>query len=237
MKKLDKKDMPKLIALVVLSLGVFVFALMQAMPKTSAGSKPAGSQGSATATGTAATAPVENPATVPVETPGEYNVADIEILTGGKDPFVPNGPAAPVVPGQVSTPQPADKPAPVAKSEPSGPTSDTPPVSGRQSAQFARPPVNEPQQPVAVAPVVVPLLPPPAFVVTGVVRGEQEDIVILRGGGNGSGSGDAVERRFVRVGDSVGNGFVVSAIFRDGVEIRSGNRRVTLKLGGDSRAK
>ena len=91
-----------------------------------------------------------------------------------------------------------------------------------------------PEIPVAkVVPVAPPPPPPPDFVVTGVVLGERS-VAILRGQGSSEGG---EERRFVRVADPVGNGFQVSAILRGGVEIRSGKRRVILKLGGDSRAK
>ncbi len=60
--------------------------------------------------------------------------------------------------------------------------------------------------------------PVPDYVVTGVVRDETPDacsgkVAILRGG-DGSG-----ERRFVRCGDPVGNGFKVIAVRTDGVEL------------------
>ena len=100
------------------------------------------------------------------------------------------------------------------------------------------------------------------------VRGQNPDgsdnIAILRGGGGGAsasssspsvaatppGSAPAetaaaaaptttIERRFVRAGDAVGNGFLVVAVRRDGVTLaHSGSKsRVTLTLGDNSRAK
>ncbi len=245
MKKLDKKDMPKLIALVVVAVLVFGFAVWQFMPKTSAGSSPAaGSTPSVATTGTTAAVPAgsETTASQP-EAPQPFDVGNVQILTGGKDPFVPNGPAAPALPGQVSAPQqtqPASKPVKVAQREPSLgiPSPGTLPISGGGGGgrpgtppRFNRLPEAEPQQrrPAPVVAVALPPPPPPTFVVTGVVRGEQEDIVILR---------DGDERRFVRVGDPVGNGFKVTAVLEDGVEIGSGSRRLILNLGGDcSRAK
>ena len=92
--------------------------------------------------------------------------------------------------------------------------------------------------PSAASVVALPPPPPPALMVTGIVIGVPQpgvptaaSVAIIRGAGTGSGE----ERRFVRAGDSVGNGFVVAHVRRDSVVIKSStkgdNRRVTLHLG------
>lgn len=65
--------------------------------------------------------------------------------------------------------------------------------------------------------------PQPAYKATGVVRG-REDIAILRGEGG--------SRYFVRQGQSVGDGYVVSMISPGGVVLKNKDRRIFLKLGG-----
>ena len=87
------------------------------------------------------------------------------------------------------------------------------------------------EQPPAVNPVIPEAPPVPSLAVTGVVLGDPtsgnpRNVAILR-----SGAGE--ERRFVSVGDYVGNGYTVVAVHADGVEIqdKAGNRRVTIKLG------
>jgi hypothetical protein len=249
MKQIDKKEMPKLVVLAVLALGVFGFALMQLTGTTTkAATKPpttteaAAGTPSAPATTATAAVPTGTPAAQPA-VGADGAPADVAMLTSGKDPFVPNGPAAPHDPA--APPVPSAPPTLVA----AGPKPDARNMMGLASLQ----PGGQPKiwgAPLVPAPVtaggpgglrgpgpetaanVVPPAPlaPPAYTVTGVVRGD-EDIAILR-----SGAGDG-ERRFVRPGDPVGNGFKVIAVHADGVEIGSGDRRVTLKLGGDSRAK
>ena len=80
--------------------------------------------------------------------------------------------------------------------------------------------------------------PPPALTVTGIVISvpqpglpTAESVAVMRG----AGSAGVDERRFVRAGDSVGNGFVVAHVRRDSVVIKStakgDNRRIVLHLG------
>ncbi len=95
----------------------------------------------------------------------------------------------------------------------------------------------------ATAVVTLPPPPPPAVMVSGIVLGVSEpgnpsngSIAMLRSGdmttgGGAAASAGAAERRFVRVGDNVGNGFVVAQIHSDYVIIKSGKRRFTLYLG------
>jgi hypothetical protein len=238
MKKIDKKELPKLIALVVLSAGVFGYAAMQFMapPKTSAGTPAKSANGAASDAGQPQAG--QEDAEGAGGDASEFHVQDLAIVTTGKDPFVPNGPAAPRDPNAPPPPA-APAPAPpvqVAVAAPApGPMPALPvtgmggpppfPALGMQVQEVPRP-----QPGAAVRPVVLPPPPPPSYTVTGVVRDETPDacsgkVAILRGG-----EGNA-ERRFVKCGDSVGNGFTVIAVRQDGVEIESGSRRVTLKLG------
>ena len=110
------------------------------------------------------------------------------------------------------------------------------------------------------SPSPTPLPGPPPYIVTGVVVADRDvpgsrSIAVLRavagivspvmtaafaGSGNTSGSASSSppaggmalpERRFVGVGDPVGNGFVVASVRADGVDLRNGKRVVTLKIG------
>lgn len=271
-KPIDKKDLPKLIGLVVLAVGAFVFALIQLAPTTSASSAkpkpaPAGTTGSPAA---AATAKGDKPDAASDAT---FVADDIAILTSGKDPFVPNGPAAVTLDPTVAAPKAAPAAKPVsAPSENAAPvvreiTPPAPVLPSRFGGRAADAESEAVAKPAMPAPVLPPPA-PPAYVVTGVVRGQNPDgsdnIAILRGGGASasSSSGPSVaaatpgsapaetaaaaaaptttsERRFVRAGDAVGNGFLVVAVRRDGVTLaHSGSKsRVTLTLGDNSRAK
>lgn len=88
----------------------------------------------------------------------------------------------------------------------------------------------------AAGAVALPPPPPPAVMVTGIVMGIAEpgspagsSVAVVRGADGGAAGGS--ERRFVRVGDSVGNGFVVAQVKPGGIVIKSGSRRITLRLG------
>jgi hypothetical protein len=269
MKKIDPKDKPKLVALVVVAVCVFGYAVMQftaGAPTTNAASggdaAAAKSASGADTPATTAAAAGGNNAANPASAGGAagtavstFDVADIAILTAGKDPFVPNGPAAPHDPA-AAAPAPAAPTVAVAAATvaaPRPPAADlsglmslpTPEAFRRRRRDGGVPPafagaaaaLPAATPAAAVAPAVVAPPPVPDYTVTGVVRDESPDfcggkVAILRGGPGGE------ERRFVRCGDSVGNGFKVVAVRKDGVDIESGDRRrVTLTLGGGSRAK
>ena len=211
MKKLDKKDQPKLIALIVLSLGAFVFALMQLAPSTKASSKPTGAAakdgGAATGAGRQAGAASGAGAagtSTAGSAPTTFDAGDIAILTSGKDPFVPNGTAAAPADGGSSTT--AAPSAPAKKSSPA-PSVAVTSAGSRQGPKIeemfgGRPPRGGGDAPASgpvptvPAPPVAPPPPPPALVVTGIVRGlgnEQggtDDVAILRGSSGGATSSD-----------------------------------------------
>jgi hypothetical protein len=259
MKPIDKKDRPKLVMLGVLSAGAFGFAVTQftATPTTNAGTRPAAAKAAAAAASgqPAPDGGTSAPAAADGTSPG---VSDIRLVTSGKNPFVPNGPAAvkKVAAAIISESRP-DVGTPRDSAAPRHDVSDagtrgaaallgslpgpgsapgggvTPPpwlppavaaVTGAGSGLVSAAGGASAAMPVAPAPA-----PPPDYVVTGIVRGDGDDVAILRGG-----SGD--ERRFVRAGDPLGNDFVVKAVRADGVEIARGERRIVLKLGEKSRA-
>ncbi len=256
-KPLDKKDLPKLIGLVALAVGAFVFALFQLAPTTSASSAKPKTAATARATGTAAKTAAAGGGDKTAATDTTFVADDIAVLTSGKDPFVPNGPAAAL--DATTTAAAAAKAAPAAKPAPDAAPvvrEITPPRSPQSEPSPVAPPHFNGSPDVTVVAKTAPaaILPPPvppAYVVTGVVRGQNPDgsdnIAILRGGNGGNASGPAAaapptERRFVRTGDAVGNGFVVVAVRRDGVTLAHGSSsgdksRVTLTLGDNSRAK
>jgi len=230
MKQIDKKDLPKLILLVVLTVVVFGYAAFAIVKpaQTNAATRPAGSQDDLTGTA----------GQIPAAVTQEAADTGMAIPTVGKDPFIPNGPAAIEPDPAGSGPVPYVAPLPQVPSLPSsgrrGMAGGPPNWTGPRSSYGVNPlPLPAPAgygQGGPVAPVPVEPPPAPEYSVTGIVRGEM-DVAILRGGAGGE------ERRFVRVGDPVGNGFVVAAIQADGVVIKSGDRRILLKLGDDSRAK
>jgi hypothetical protein len=278
-KPINKKDLPKLIGLVVLAVGAFVFALIQLAPITSASSPPAKAKTAAGESGSGVTASSAASAATPGKKNSEsasdettFVAGDIAILTSGKDPFVPNGPAAledaskaakpPVVPTTPAVPV-EQKPTTVAIAT-SRETTEQKLQAPERTAH------DESEKTTPAEPKMPPAPVPPAYIVTGVVRGQNPDgsdnVAILRGAGGSSSPAVAAataaplvagappaltaaaetaatgeagsDRRFVRVGDMVGNGFVVVAVRRDGVTIACGERsRVTLMLGENSRAK
>lgn len=240
MKPVDKKDLPKLYVLVALAvciLGYFVYSMIagDAPAASAAGTKTdtakngapgtavASNKGGAPAGGAAGASAQDTP---PVAfDPGVYGPPQ-----GGRDPFQPVGPTAPTTP----------TPAPVANNTPPSPKVPPlfPPSSGPKPER-PRPPSRladllgpgSNAGATAVRPVEIESPPAPALVVTGVVLGDPtsgnpRNVAILRGN-------SSEERRFVSVGDYVGNGYTVVAVHADGVEIqdKAGNRRVTIKLG------
>jgi|GEM_PF-1188289 hypothetical protein len=230
MKPIDKKDMPKLVALIIVAVGVFGFVLKGLMFPGDAVSSPPPAAGASPAAGTPAAGQATAGSAESAPLSDAYDPTAVPFVSSGRDPFVPNGQAASTLAVAAPTPTPAPSvtplPGPVAKPTKeklggilaqlqgnNGPISDVPPAPSGGSVEAITPP--DP--------------PAPDFQVTGVVLGEggTRSVAILRGADS--------ERRFVMVGDPVGNGFVVSAINANGIEIRDSNRTtervVTINLG------
>jgi hypothetical protein len=224
MQQVDPKEMPKLYALIGLAVLLFGWVLYSNLGgggSTSAKSKNANSK---TADKTSASAN-EKPGTQVASNEAvagalPFDPALVSYPSAGADPF------RPAVGGVVIPPRKIPSPAPVR------------PQQLPNIGNFAKPSAPVKSLPKSlddllnqskgkVKPVVV--TPNPDVLVTGVVLGNPEganprDVAILRKQGSD-------ERLFVTIGDSVGNGFRVTAISAEGVELQAGNRRVTLKIG------
>ena len=190
-----------------------------------------------------------------------YDLAMVGPPIGGKDPFMPFASAVTVVaPPPVAPIAPPAKPALPFTPPPglavgrldsllnkAGITSGIPASVSRGGGVSIAEVMNENgggmknptgfSGPSAAAAVVLPPPPPPALMVTGIVVSVPQpglptaaSVAVMRGAG---GAND--ERRFVRAGDFVGNGFVVAQVRRDSVVIKSttkgDNRRIVLHLG------
>lgn len=166
-----------------------------------------------------------------------FDTALVGPPSGGKDPFMPVGKAAQTKTG-FSTPAPA-----ATTSVPAfTPIAAAPRKTGldklldyaqqKLSTGTVNPSAAQNVGSPTGGPVVLPPAPPPDMVVTGVVLGDvsngaARNVAIMRGkGGDGKD-----ERRFVSVGDPLGNGFTVTAVHADGVDIKDKTRNITLKLG------
>ncbi len=237
MKQVDKKDMPKLIALIIFALGLFVFAGIQILAPQSAPAAPVVAENGKPGEAATPSTPLAAPTITPAATVAD--LANVTLMETGPDPFLPSGPAAPVDPNAV---------APLAPIVPIGVSA---PVRNANNLERLLGLKNKTGRPdgfagvmdsinngpggaagVAVTPFVLPTAPPPAYVLTGVVTSEgagrysRNSVAILRGG-----AGETAERRFVKIGDEIGNGYRVVAIFASGIDIKSGSRTITLNMG------
>jgi hypothetical protein len=223
MKPIEKKDLPKLYVLIGLAVCVLGFAIFQF--SAGMGSTPASASTTVKADDAKAGAPGSAAGAVagtPGAAPGVagFDVALVGPPSGGKDPFLPAGPAKP----ENSVALPPARPVAGAAARP---------LTGLAGLLASVAPMPKPSvSPVELSKPVAVVVPVPDLKVTGVVLGDlstgvTRNVAILRGG-----QGDE-DRRFVSVGDPVGNGFRVAAVHADGVEIEdsAGNRRVTLRLG------
>jgi hypothetical protein len=187
MKPIDKKDMPKLVALVVLALGLFGFAIYQFTGGATATAPPPAPQPSATPTA----APVTN---VEAELTPEM-LQSVAMVLDGRDPFKPVGAAAPTKDTLVVPSIHAGGGVPLA------------------AGGLVPMPILPTPAPVRASPspeaeqVVLPPPPPPSFTLMGAIVSDRAD-----GGRNVAIVKIGPESHYVTVGDPIGNGFVVSAI-------------------------
>ncbi len=227
MKKLDKKQIPQVVVLAVLALGLFGY-----FAKTLFLTSPVSAKGPAPAR--AAVAPGSNAKAAPsAAAPGmAAEAAPPMPAVALRDPFAPavaSGPAAPPVqaglPAQVSAKGPAAPPAPRLASlrtlPPIGisiPAAPALPFPAAAAPAPGRPTGSLPPLPVA-----------PSWTVTGVLQSGSEHIAILRSGET---------RRFVKQGDYVDDRFQVAKVTRSFVVLSVGKSVFTLPLGGakDKRA-
>ena len=216
MKKLDKKQIPQVVMLAILALGLFgYFAKTLLMPG------PVSAKAAVLAPATAAAALGAKPAPG-TAVPGVAAVPPMPSATM-RDPFAPaitasSNSAAPMQAALAAraAAAPAPRLASLRALPPAGfsipaapplpfPAAAAPPVYGRPTASL--PPL----------PVV------PSWTVTGVLQSGAEHIAILRSGET---------RRFVKQGDYVDDQFQVAQVTRSFVVLRAGRSAFTLPLGG-----
>lgn len=225
MKKLEKKQIPQVVVLAVLALGLFgYFAKTLLMPG------PVSAKAAVPAPATAVTALGAKPAPG-TAVPGVAAVPPMPSATM-RDPFAPaitasSNSAAPMqaalaARAAVHAAAPAPRLASLRALPAAGfsipaapplpfPAAAAPPVYGRPTASL-------PPLPAA-----------PSWTVTGVLQSGAEHIAILRSGET---------RRFVKQGDYVDDQFQVAQVTRSFVVLRAGRSAFTLSLGGtkDKRA-
>ncbi len=219
MKKLDKKQIPQVVVLAVLALGLFGYFAKTLFFTGSVSAKgPAPAPAAAASDGSAKTAPGTLAPGVTVAAAPPMPAAVL------RDPFAPAVASSPV--GFAM--RPAMSVRAVASAAAPGP---------RLASLRALPPagVSIPAAPPLPFPTVVapsagrntaslpPLPVAPAWTVTGVLQSGSEHIAILRSGET---------RRFVKQGDLIDDQFQVAQVTRSFVVLRAGKSAFTLPLGG-----
>jgi len=232
----DKKQLPQVIAMGILSVGLFGYFgwRMMAPPATQAAPQPVAKPAAAlpggqatpdasasatapTATG-AAPAPLASPGAI--ATVGSNTQQTVASAPTGdmRDPFaVPAGAPAKSVTTVVAPPLPHVMP--TAMQGPPMPT-----LPSIQPLQLGSLPPALPAVSVAAPPAA------PAWQVTGVIVGDSDPadhIAILR---------DGDQRRYVRPGQMVDGEFRVESVDQDGVTLTRGSERFRLTLGGNPAA-
>jgi hypothetical protein len=235
MKKLEKDQLPKAIAVGLLATGLLGFA----------GYTWLGGGGEATPAVVSPPTPAQplpGAQTEPVATNPVLQLAAIH----HEDPFrpifaeaLPAKPAAPAPPppkpvALPPAPKPAAKPAPTMVDIFEGPAMEALPgvravsrveqaAAGRQAPSVlegtAPKPAAQPAKPVAEPPP-----PPPAVAVTGILEGD-ENVAILKW--------NDAHRQVVRVGDRLDGGYVIKAIRTDAVVVTRGPHQWVVRLGSD----
>ncbi len=219
MKQLDKKQIPQVVVLAVLALGLFgYFAKALLMPGPVSAKGPAPTPAAASPGPGAKTAPGAAVPGAAAEAAPPLPAATL------RDPFAPA-----VAVGTAATPVQASLPRQAAASDavPSPrlaslralpptsvgiPAAPALPFPAAPASAFARPTGSLPPLPVA-----------PSWTVTGVLQSGSEHIAILRSGET---------RRFVKQGDLIDDRFTVAKVTRSFVVLRSGKSAFTLPLGG-----
>ena len=227
-QKIDKKQMPQVIGLGVVSCGMFGYFAVKMMAPTASAAPPPPAKKADVTVAAAANTPGAGP--VPGTTAASGTAPATDAATpdappptpGMRDPFIP----------AISDATAPTPPAPVKMQVASRVTSDSdalhlpaaPPLPSVEAvgdrALAPLPGASSPTASLAPMPVV---LSAPPWTVTGVVRSGPEEMVILR-------SGEA--RRIVRAGEMVDAHFRIADVTRDYVVLRHGAQSFTLPLGG-----
>lgn len=228
MKSMDKKDQPKLIALIGLAVVAFGYGIY-----TLTGGAGAQAPAPPTEQATARKDPAEAAAEA-AAAEGDADRQKLLVLARlnepniPRDPFMPSGPAS-------TQPTPAPTPVPDPKSSPlpgtnawhvqSSKTTNLVNLLNQQAGRFGAGALGSAPE-GNPSPLPIPSPPPPTLSASAVVLSERpgDSVAILRNGD---------ERLYVSEGDPVGNGFIVSAIRRTEVVIidaKNRKRFQTIKL-------
>lgn len=221
MKPIDKKDQPKLFALIGMAVLAFGFGVYQFT--TSATAQPVAPKASPSPEATTAQG---NPA---AEEGGMWKPdGQGTVPTGGRDPFMPEGLAAPQPsPTPVAPPKPTPEPKgpampPIAPANPNGGGVTIPPPGGGSGGMEVGP-IKLIQTTPSPAPTPVPA---PKLDLSGVIVAEDDNRskAIFK-------TSDKTNR-ILSIGDSAGNGWRIAGIQEGKVEIidpKTG-RRATVEL-------
>jgi hypothetical protein len=236
MKKLEKEQLPKVVALGVTVTGLLAYACYSWLGNGSGSAKAAADPATA---GPAPTPPVKMAQTPPVQNlgiplppldnPDPFRPA---VLTGTGTP--PPAPAAPppkpaaAAPGKPSG---GDKPPAPVKTAALPDVLNGPAMDGLPAVSVPPVPALKPQpeggaQPAPAAAKARPAAPAPptapAVVVTGILEGD-DNVAILKW--------TDAQRQVVRVGDRLDGGYTVKAIRPDGVLLTLGSHQWLMRLG------
>lgn len=217
MKPIDKKDMPKLIALAVVAVIAFGYGIFTFMSNSGAKPPPPAPTPDAKKVGADG-----QPAEPPDDGTWRPDTLVVAIPAGGRDPFMPDG---------ASAPRPSPSPAPQAT-----PAPESTPLLPMRPGYPSVSPSNWPGpqlkigggariKVVRVKPTPVPTPAPvdaPSLNVSGVLVSEEAErsVAIVKD--------DAKGNRFLSIGDAAGNGWRVSGIKQREIEItdpRTGRRK------------
>jgi len=248
MKPLDKKQLPQIIALGVLTAGAGTYAAVHfaapgpasaqthpaaaATPAPSAAAKPGDPKPGDPKPGTAppaGTLAATNTGDAPSPAPGMRDPFAVGYVDSASQPGAVSGAHAPALPALMPGKQVAAvgklSPMPISPSPLFG-LPPAPPLPGSSHGQTLP---GLPASPSALMlPASITAAPaPPAWTVTGVLAGEGGKVAILR-------SGEA--RRIVRSGDFVDSTYRVAAVSRTAVILKHGALVYQIKLGGTKAA-
>ena len=218
MKPIDKKEMPKLIALIAVAVIAFGYGIFTFMSGSGA-AKPPPPAPTPDAKKVGADGKPAEPVDDSVWHPETLVVA---IPAGGRDPFMPDGASAPKAsPSPVPPATPAPESTPLPSLRPGGPQMSPPnwPVPQLKLGGGAKVKVVRVKPTPAPTPVPAP---EPKLEISGVLVSEERErsVAIIKEENKGN--------RFLSIGDAAGNGWRVSNIKQREIEItdpKTGRRK------------
>lgn len=219
LEKLDQKQMPQVIVLGVLCVGVVGYGVMQAFGGEQKPAKPAGE---AAAAGAATAAAPDSPDAESGVQITQAGAAGLQLPgTFNPDPFRPLASGKAVAKSAPAPPPAAPAPTRMAKL-PKWPTFQGLPSLGGEGGL-------PPAQPSVITPAPPPGPVRPAVVLTGVIDvddGDDMALAVL----------DGKDRRILQVGDVVANNYRVKKIAMDGILLINGTDKYFVTLGKQDEA-